>query len=155
MEAEILITAYLHSEPHSCRIAVADILLYREQQYRVCLFLPNGQICEYTDGTIVGALAEIRRVIEPLGWRLGINAARYDAVYSESFSDVYVYLPQADGDWLQVSAFAAAPMDVLADLDQQEAYFMALRKAQLEPPAQLMADRERWWELLPEPAPAV
>jgi hypothetical protein len=152
MEAETFITAYLHSEPHRCRIVVADILLYREQHYRVCLFLPDGQICEYTGATIIGALAEIRRVIEPRGWRLGINAARYDAVRADTFNDVFVFVPSAEGAWEKVCALGEASLGVLADLDQQESYLQVLRRAQLEPPAQLMADRERWWELMSQPA---
>lgn len=149
MEAETHITAYRHGEPHRCRVVISEVLLYREQRYRVSLTTPTGAIWEWTDKTICAALMEIRRQVEPLGWRLAINAARFDAVPCQLFNDVFVWLPDDFGNWYKVPALGEASLSELADVEQQQSYFDILIRAQMYPLSELSADREQWWELVP------
>lgn len=111
--------------------------------------MPDSTLWEWTDTTVCFALMEIRRQIEPLGWRLAINAARFDAVPCQQFNDVFVWLPDDCGNWYKVPAFGAAELSELADVEQQKSYFEVLIRAQMYPLTELQADRENWWELVP------
>ena len=111
--------------------------------------MPSGVVWEWTDKTICVALMEIRRQIELLGWRLAINAARFDAVPCRLFNDVFVWLPNDFGNWYKVPALGEVALSELADVEQQQSYFDILDRAQMYPLGDLSSDRKQWWELIP------
>lgn len=152
VEAITHITAYLHSEPHRCRIVVEELRLSGKRYYRVCLFLPKGRVCEDTEGTITDALTKIRSQIEPHGWRLGVNAARYDAVVGSDFNDVHIYVPGLNGQWRKVLALDPAPLTELASVEQQADFARTVRRAELGPVETQTRGLKKWWSYIDERA---
>jgi len=75
------------------------------------------------------ALRNLRRLIDPLGFRLALNGARRDAWASGMQRDMgegrYVYLlePGQTGRPEQVDTLATAPIELIGSVAEQEAHY--------------------------------
>jgi hypothetical protein len=146
MKATSHITVYKHSYPTRCRIQVESLRRDRTTYYRVCLFMPTGIICEDTNTTIYNALVNIRRQIEPDGWRLGINASRYDAISGTEFNDVFVYVPNHAGVWQKALALDDVPLADIATVEQQLDYAEWIKRSNRGPIPEV--SQQSWWRYI-------
>ncbi|WP_156045112.1 hypothetical protein [Herbidospora cretacea] len=95
--------------------------------YFVHLTAPEGASWEAQGADLFSSLQDIRRQIEPRGWRICVNGARLDAYPSRLSLDTsgghWIYIVRRWWPARRVYIFDAAPVGKIASVAEQDEYF--------------------------------
>lgn len=93
----------------------------------VHLTAPDGASWEAQGVDLFSCLQDIRRQIEPDGWKVCVNGARRDAYPSRLSLDLsggyWIYIVRRWWPAKRVYIFDAAPIGKIATVDEQDEYF--------------------------------
>lgn len=123
---------FREAEQHRCSLSVYTPA-YRD--FRLVLDSPHGSVAG-NGIDLFEALAEVRRRLEPSGWRIAVHGSRRQAFASGLMRDMHgarrVYLCEP-GRWPRrgnlVDIFGEAPIDEIATVDEQAAWLRTWLRA--------------------------